>query len=178
MNTKVIVLIIATLGLTLNAFAAREHNLSCLVGPKDKQKSLFFTISDLDLSTKLGQITLANYVIPENDGERVQVCGPNGQCDTTFVIPKWEIFQQAKLVAKIQWAHDELSSKDFISAIELDMGKTGMIAVELKEPLDSSGSAPAELKATVMGFNFPDGVTGECTYFLTNGPKPGLTGSN
>ena len=161
MKIKSIVLSIVTLCFATTVFAELKHTLNCKVGPEDKQKSMYFEIEDSKLSTRLGKVTLSDWVVDANN-------------NTAF----WKPFQQAQVMAEILWTDNELSSQKIISSIRLNMGKTGFIAVSATNNIDKYNSMHTELRSNVMFFNFPNGTVTDCYYFLAAGPKPGLTGSN
>jgi len=174
---------IVSLFLTISTIAQAypTHTFSCKVGPEESQKSMYLEIEDSDVESGMGKITLSNWVIPENVGQRIDLddCGiVDGPC-YTYVSPSWVPFQQAQnVMMELEWTFNSVTSEKIITGAKVNMGKSGSIVVATSGKADEFNSMTGDLKATAMGFNYPNGVVADCYYFHILGPKPGLTGSN
>ena len=141
------------------AMAFPKHLFWCGSMESEPMKQVYFEIEDTAVKTTgVGTVYISelSQSAPINTG--------------------WQVQTMVSAKAEMLW-----SSKDgvpFISAIKIDMGKSGMVSAAMVGDIKIFNSK-GHVVSNLMNFNFPDGKDFTyCSYFLALSPKPGMVGSN
>ncbi|MEN0057978.1 MAG: hypothetical protein AAGB31_04035 [Bdellovibrio sp.] len=128
---------------------ADTHMFYCALTTQEPSRQVYFEIESNAVESKIGTVKIAK--MSETD-------------------IGWQVVEQAKVQADITWAN--INGQTEITGVDINMGKSGHLSYAKN---DDGGF----VKANLMSLNFPDGIQfNSCMYFLSTGPKPGLTGSN
>lgn len=132
------------------AFAnANTHMFYCGLTNQEPSRQVYFEIESDAVETKIGNVKISKMSQADNG---------------------WQVVEQAQVMANIAWT--EVNGRAEITGVDIDMGKSGHLSFEKN---DDGGF----VTATLMSLNLPKGAQFDyCTYFLSTGTKPGLTGSN
>jgi hypothetical protein len=128
---------------------ASTHMFYCALTTQEPSRQVYFEIESDAVESKIGTVKIAK--MAAND-------------------LGWQVIEQAQVQADITWT--EVNGKTEITGVDINMGKSGHLSYDRN---DDGGF----VKANLMSLNFPDGIQfNSCMYFLSMGPKPGMTGSN
>lgn len=128
---------------------ANTHMFYCALTTQKPSRQVYFEINSDAVESKIGTVKIAK--MSETD-------------------LGWQVVEQAQVQADITWAN--VNGQTEITGVDINMGKSGHLSYER---IGEGGF----VKANLMSLNFPDGIQfNSCMYFLSTGPKPGMTGSN
>ncbi|OFZ31030.1 MAG: hypothetical protein A2622_00035 [Bdellovibrionales bacterium RIFCSPHIGHO2_01_FULL_40_29] len=133
---------------------AKIHMFWCSLTNENPNKQVYFEINDLDVDSGIGILKISKKPMDTDS---------------------WNVFETAQVRAKILWT--VANQMSVISGIEINMGKKGNIAVSVVQDFDQYNNAAGVVKADLFRYHQYK-LFDNCTYFLSTGPKPALTGSN
>lgn len=152
---------IITFGLFIGSMvqASKTHLFYCSNTNTEPKIQVYFEIEDKNLDKGVGQIIISKFLDNASDN------------------PRWEEQEQAEIKMNITWGSN--NGRSIITGISSDMGRSGKIDAKMVGPIDNIDSSSGFIQSTLLSINAPKGIPAEyCTYFLSLGPKPGMTGSN
>lgn len=141
------------------ANASPTHLFYCAITNTEPMSQVLFEIEDRDLVTGIGHITISKLSVNDSTNSG------------------WQKQEQAQIKMNIKWGSNNGTS--IITGISSDMGRSGKIEAKMTGPIDSYDNSSGYIQSTLLSLNAPNGIASEyCAYFLSLGPKPGMTGSN
>ncbi len=161
MKMKTLILAISAL-IGYMAKASPTHLFYCAITNTEPMTQVYFEIEDSDIKTGHGKVIISKL-------------SHNAELNTG-----WQIQQQAQVKMEIKWGSTKYyNNKSIITEVYTDMGRSGIISAKMIGLDDTIENSRGFVQSTLMSLNAPNGIDAEyCYYFLSLGPKPGMTGSN